>query len=873
MGEKERFLTGSMFKQFPNISGMVFIVLSAAIVLLTGWVHPVRGQTEGSATVDPPEATSKTTNENLKGHSAGSANPPHLFIEKPVASGETGKWVELYEKLAHGTNKESSDYEDANKFYQELNAALRDVRNRLRDVLTAPASTHAQQGKVIDKKESSGPSGKTPGQHESQEAILPEQEAESRAQRLQIAKQLHSELNVLYNLRIRVLKEVSPVFRSRITGAGAEGIQALKEELDYILLTFRYHLYVLPKIGRRAVNGMLSAPVPVLLAIIKLAVSFFVFLLWRRWALHGIPKLRNNILDSSPRTSINIRLAKFFWYLNRVRRPLEWGLLVLVWVNIIDKSEGQVIQGFLLGKAKWILMAWFAVALVDAMTLKSATASRSKAASVRIRSTWLFAMWVVVVAIGLGITEDLAGKGTIYEWVRNFSKLLAIPVLVLLIFWWRPEIYRRLEKDSQQPAYIQKILQYQHGLRSYFGAALGAAYLIVNNFRQWILRGITAFEVGRSLVANLTRIEAMRVSERQRQKSQGNPISEEMRHQLFIDNGKLVESVGASTLERMVHLVEQRRRGTAAIVAERGGGKTQLLKRLDSQLEDKAVLFSCPIGGFSAFQKVFAQSLDLNVSDLTPETISERLQKTQTRVIGIDNLDRLSRPALGGQQDMDQLAALVRSLQVNVFWFFGVDWAAWQYITSVRAGNLFLDDVLHLQPWTEEQITMLVESRSSHAGINPDFGELSLPRQFEDINYETIEERNRFGFYRILWNASDGNPVVALQLWADSLRVAPDGRIIVSLPQLPATSELENIQITVLLTLRVIAQSGMANQEEIITSLRFPATEIAGALRLAIDREWIESVNGSYRLTWKWFRSITRILARQNLLVRRTLGG
>lgn len=222
---------------------------------------------------------------------------------------------------------------------------------------------------------------------------------------------------------------------------------------------------------------------------------------------------------------------------------------------------------------------------------------------------------------------------------------------------------------------------------------------------------------------------------------------------------------------------------------------------------------------------------------------------------------------------MDQMAMLIRALNVNVFSFFGVEWAAWQYLSSVRASDLFLDDVLMLSPWTEAQIMQLVELRSSHAGIVPDFGELSLPRQFEDINYETVEERNRFGFYRILWNASDGNPVVALQLWADSLRVAPDGRFLVSLPQLPATSELENVHITVLLTLRVIAQSGMANQEEIIASLRFQETEIAGALRLAVDRQWVESVNGSYRITRKWFRSITRVLARQNLLVRRTLGG
>ena len=181
--------------------------------------------------------------------------------------------------------------------------------------------------------------------------------------------------------------------------------------------------------------------------------------------------------------------------------------------------------------------------------------------------------------------------------------------------------------------------------------------------------------------------------------------------------------------------------------------------------------------------------------------------------------------------------------------------------------------MLRIPLWTEEQIRKLIELRSAHADIEPDFGELILPRQFESIDYDTVEDRNRFGFYRILWNASDGNPMVSLQLWADSLRIAPDGRILVSLPQLPATSELEKVNMSLLLVLRVIAQSEMANQEEIADSLRFSATEVAGALNLAITHEWVEQVNGRYHLTGKWFRSITRVLARKNLLVRKALVG
>ena len=55
-----------------------------------------------------------------------------------------------------------------------------------------------------------------------------------------------------------------------------------------------------------------------------------------------------------------------------------------------------------------------------------------------------------------------------------------------------------------------------------------------------------------------------------------------------------------------------------------------------------------------------------------------------------------------------------------------------------------------------------------------------------------------------------------------------------SLPQLPATEELESVNITVLLMLRVIAQSGYANQEEITDSLKLPETEVASRAAICI---------------------------------------
>jgi len=848
-----------------TVDKLFFIFLIAAI-LLAGWEREARGQTESTPNADALAVKEILKDANKEAVPAAKSAPSQLSVSAPIfPSTRVDEWVERFEKLSHGIQIGQLDQTLADLFYKELNSALADGRNRLRDALTALDNPVPQPAKVSSAKKNTEP-------EKSKGASPPNKAAEDRERLFLMARQSLVDLRVLYHLRIQTMELVSPDLRARVTDTGFDGVQAFKEELDYLVLRGRYRIKLMPQIGKQAIDKVKGAFIPVLFAFIQFLLSILIFIWWRRWAAEGITQVRRNILNIRPLKPKHKKLAKFLWYLNRVRSPIEWYILFWFIWKIIGSYE-RIFSILLWTQIRYILLTWFVVNLIDAMAARGAAGLKGETARLRLRTIWLVTLWILIVYIGMDLTKELAGKGTIHAWFWTLSKIPIVPLLFLLIHWWRKEIYRKLERESQRPGYIKKVLQHQQGLGSYFGAAIGAIHLIGDVFRQWLLRGISTFEWGRHLIANLTRIEAVRVSERQRRQVRGEPIPEEVRNRLYKDEGSLVESVGRDILERMALLVEKERRGDAVIVAERGGGKTQLLERLDGQLDKTMVLFDCPPGGIDAFHKALAAALDLNPSDLTPEVLTKRLQDRQVKAIGIDNLHRLSRPALGGQYEIDQLSGLIGAIEADVFWFYGVDWAAWQYISRVRADRLFVDDVLNLSLWTENQIRELIEQRTDRAGIQPDFGELTLPRQFEDIDYETVEERNRNGFYRILWNASDGNPAVALQLWVDSLRITPDGKIFVLLPQLPATEELEGVNITVLLILRVIAQSGYASQEQITDSLKLPETEVNVALRFALAREWVEIADGWYRLTWKWFRSITRVLARQNLLVRRTLGG
>ena len=80
----------------------------------------------------------------------------------------------------------------------------------------------------------------------------------------------------------------------------------------------------------------MQAPLPVFVALLELAFAFTLFYWWRRWAPKGLANMRSKLIAARPRTRRRIRMAKLIWYLDQVRRPLEWLVLLAVIFAVID---------------------------------------------------------------------------------------------------------------------------------------------------------------------------------------------------------------------------------------------------------------------------------------------------------------------------------------------------------------------------------------------------------------------------------------------------------------------------------------------------------------------------------------------------------
>jgi hypothetical protein len=690
-------------------------------------------------------------------------------------------------------------------------------------------------------------------------------DAAERGLELGETQELAVSIQALYRLRIRLIPNLSPAYRAELLGRGYRGVVELKSELSYVGLGMRYQRTLVPQLVGEWLNRIAQAPLPTIWGFFQLVVIVALFRAWRVWARTGLPRWRESLVAT--RTRARIRWARFIWYFDQVRRPLEWLLLAELFFSVLDLSlvKGDVER--LSAILRWTLLAWVLVRFIHA------AAARGKAglltgdvARLRLRSLRTLACWLVLLGLGLDLAESYAGRGAIYAWVWMTFKTLMIPVALLLLVWWRPTIFARLEREPKGREWIQRVLRHRTWFRGFLGAAVGGLYLLGLYTIQWIMQIVTVSEWGRGLQSHWYRLGVARAASDRNNTVDTDPLPVDVQAKLLEGDGNIIEKVGRETSRRLGELIDQGTGGVAAIVADRGFGKTTLIQRLGRQHEGKLLIVDCPPGGCEPLMRALARELEIDPETVSAQAIVDALVLGGYSAVAIDNYHRLARPIMGGQAEIERFAEVVVASPRELVWIALVNRAAWRYISRVRSHRLAVEEVYQLRTWTEAEISDLIDLRCRAAGIEPDFEQLILPRRLDDGDYPSLADCNRAKVFRLIWDIGGGSPAAAVRIWMESLGVGPKGKIVVHVPSLPQTAAFEKLDISFLLVLRVILQCELATLDDIVRSLRLAPRDARGALRLMQLREWVEIVDGRYRITDAWYGTVTRVLGRRNLI-------
>lgn len=692
------------------------------------------------------------------------------------------------------------------------------------------------------------------------------------------------DMRELNRIRLELLSKIPNTHRTTLTGFTAKGwsnilleFQQMRLELTVRWLRFRDRLR---RLGQELVQK--RGEVTVLVA--KLIVLLLVFRWWRSRAEGVLMSLRKALLDRRKEIPALEHARVFFWYLIKIRSPLEWWMLGWIIAHLWIPTNWLELS-LLWTMYKWIVGGSVVVAWLNAFATRGISRRdrlRDGNKKLRLETLGLLGFSAMGVGLALELAHLLVGQGVVYRWIVQGAWWLCLPIGVYLLVRWRPVVLARCEQRSHQSSLARWVHEQRGGLSGILGVVLGALYLLTQGAWQRASVLLMQLDLFRRASAFLHRRDAEQKSE----------LGDEPEDRIFaaaaaspqFDPDRMTSAlleIGPPThISKMAAWLEEGRHSLIAVVGERGSGKSSFLARL-AQDEAQAIynhVIDCPKSGLADLYTRLESELGAKIGD--EEAFAARLEDERTQVICIDNLHRLVRTSIGGLAPLDEFVGFARRWNRSVTWIVGFGASAWRYTQRARGDRAYFDEVVELRPWKELEIRQLLDERCGQAKLSPDFSALRFAvNESESIAYayqkdtpaltqEDIES-SRASYYRILWDYAAGNPGVALHAWSQSLfQGSCDEAPVVRLFDQRATAQVEGLSLPALFTLRSLVQLDESTSEELIECTNLLSQDCGGAIRTLLSLGIVERMGPWYRIRWEWYRPVMTVLLRQQLLMR-----
>ncbi|MCA9582412.1 MAG: AAA family ATPase, partial [Myxococcales bacterium] len=688
---------------------------------------------------------------------------------------------------------------------------------------------------------------------------------EREALRWERAEVLRDAVVGLNHSRLQLMGLLSRRHRRALQGLGPAGIGQAARELEQIRLEAQFHILSVPRFFEKRMTDAGSSAVPIVSFLIKLMVLVLVFRWVRSRSVQWIRKARIHWSAQRPDQWTTRRIVDLFWYLERVHVPLEW--LLFLWA--LRETGG--FKGIAEFDYAWIVALWILAGTLVVRFLHATAGRRiqvsTEQSELRYRSLRLVGMTVVAVGLFLDLAERTVGKGALYEWVLTLFWVLAIPLVLLLVSWWKTRIFERARQRKGQP-FFAWVVRNSQGWMGFLAATAGGIYLAVQSTYHFIFRYASQIAFTRRTVAYLLRRQAEKSAASVHPMGALVPLSDDLREELCgpVAPAERAEVVPREELRGVVERLRDTKGTLTAIVGESGLGKSTFLEQVVETTDREALLLRSEEGTCDALLADLATSVDLE-ADAPIEDILATLVDRGIEVVAIDDAHRLVKPFIGGLAEADRLFELVRKSGDRISWVMTFAKSTWNYLSRARADRLLFDQVVALRPWTDGEIRTLVMNRCKKVGIDPSFEEFQMGHQAPEDPVEE-EKRRRRDFFRILWDYTDGNPTHALHFWSLSLGThPPSDQVYVQLFQTPSTLAVEKLAPTVFFVLRAILQLDRALESDIVRCTDLPPSDVAEALRVVCARDYVDQEKGRVSISTHWYRAVEDVLRRRHLIM------
>lgn len=461
-----------------------------------------------------------------------------------------------------------------------------------------------------------------------------------------------------------------------------------------------------------------------------------------------------------------------------------------------------------------------------------------------------------------GITKAVAKflffRGPIYLEISLWLDFLWFPTILFSTKDWKPLLINIVNQEDISFKSAIKLLNTRQG--AFLSVVLWLLVLFRGLLAQ-IWEVLSDFESFKKISAKLISFKVE--SRKLEAESYKSPLSDEYKTQFrsftnWVDfSPQFISSLDVAIDSWLAGLTKE---NSISLYAEKGFGKTTLLKKMQDSRADNSLFLSIP-------NKITA-----------PEKLSELLSKElpyysrpfpevpEKKVIFLDNVHNLFIAEVGGFSAYKEFLNFINETKDLYFWVAAFNTQAWEYLESVLGKHQYFRVVESIPRWNEEMLKNLVLGCHGSTGYKCTFDEwisVLTNNKSTQTQFSDIEEK----YFRLLWEKARGNPGVAKEIWLKSLSAIDETRVEAGPP-----AELDFADISSLLDDAHFAYAALVRHEnlsvaEAALATNLPLPIIKQAFHRGAEENLLYSPSpGRYCLAPAWLYPVIKFLKGKNFL-------
>ena len=326
----------------------------------------------------------------------------------------------------------------------------------------------------------------------------------------------------------------------------------------------------------------------------------------------------------------------------------------------------------------------------------------------------------------------------------------------------------------------------------------------------------------------------------------------------------------AAVTAQIAHWKSTGQDGSLVIVGEKGIGKTTFLALLEKQLGSQQVTRHTLAGKMrspTALLSDLGGALGLE-SPKSVGALARHLNEGPEQVVLLDEAHNIFLRTVDGFKPAQTLSSLVDFTSDKVFWVMVFNRFSWAFLSKTGHHVSAFRKQLYLPRWSRTELQKLVAARNERSGVTVMFDEILLDAESSSTGgFELISSAE--GFFRLLFEASRGNPRVATYLWLGALSPVDDNRIRVGLIREASVDPILRMADDMLFALAAVAQHENLSVNELHLALGVPLDEAVQTGRYLLEYGFVEPKHSDPRrltLAPRFHQQVLKVLQMKNLL-------